>query len=74
MRMLSQEMEKLKPNMDTVKELMLRTFTRRRKWILDEPHLVVDICRKYPFLKKKAIVSKQEGEILVVNLLYISVV
>ena len=58
MRMLNQEMEKLKPNMDNVKELMLRTFTRRRKWILDESHLVVNICEKYPFLKKKAIVSE----------------
>ena len=51
MRMLNQEMEKLKPNM---KELMLRTFTRRRKWILDESHLVVNICE----MKKKAIVSE----------------
>lgn len=56
--MLSQEMEKLKPNMDGVKELMVRTFTRRSKWILDEPHLVVDVCKKYPFLKKKSIVSQ----------------
>lgn len=58
MKMLMQEVEKLKPNMDNVKELMLRTFVRRRKWILDESHLVVDIYKKYPFLKKKSIVSE----------------
>jgi len=57
MKLLSQENGKAKPNMETVKELMIRTFPQRRKWILDEEHLVVDICQEYPFLRKQTIVS-----------------
>lgn len=57
-KLLKQENGKLKPNMESVKELMIRTFPRRRKWILDEEHLVVDICQEYPFLRKQTIVSK----------------
>ena len=60
MKLLKQENAKVKPNMDSVKELMIRTFPRRRKWILDEEHLVVDICQEYPFLRKQTIVSKVE--------------
>ena len=58
MKLLEQETGKVKPNTEVVKELMIQTFPRRRKWILDEEHLVADICQDFPFLQKQTIVSK----------------
>lgn len=57
MKLLKQEIEKSKPSMEVARELMQRTFLRRRQWILDEEHLVKDICAEYPFLQKQSIVS-----------------
>ena len=57
MKLLKQEIEKSKPSMEVARELMQRTFLRRRQWILDEEHLVTDICAEYPFLQKQSIVS-----------------
>ena len=38
-------------------ELWKRTFTKRRKDILNDPKLVVDLCDEYPVLRKTSFVS-----------------
>lgn len=57
MKLLKQEIEKSKPIMEVARELMQRTYPRKREWFLDEEHLVTDICAEYPFLQKQSIVS-----------------
>ena len=57
MKLLKQEIEKFKLSMEVARELMQRTILRRRQWILDEEHLVTDICAEYPFLQNQSIVS-----------------
>ena len=44
MKLLKLEIEKSNPSMEIATELMQRTFLRRRQWILDEEHIVKDIC------------------------------
>ena len=38
-------------------ELWKRTFTKRRKDILNDPKLMVDLCDEYPVLRKTSFVS-----------------
>lgn len=55
--LLKQELAKSKPNFDAVTSLMSRTFSYRRKHILDTVQRVDDIVGEYPCLSKPAYVS-----------------
>ena len=57
MDLLKAELAKPKSDMDRAKQLMCRTFTRRRRWLLEEERPVADICTEYPFLRRLSIVS-----------------
>lgn len=53
-RRLKDELAKSKPSMEMLKELMMRTYPRRRKWIIqDSPSpSVTEIVSDYPLLKR----------------------
>lgn len=54
---LKQEMKKQKLSFEIVKELMARTFSTRRTWILNTESLSVKgILDEYPVLKKTRVV------------------
>ena len=55
--LLKQELAKSKPNFDAVTSLMSRTFSFRRKHILDTVQRVDDIVTECPCLSKPAYVS-----------------
>ena len=58
LKKLKLEMEKVKPSMEIVKELMARTFAVRREWLLQTDTLsVAQIIDEYPAIKKTVIVS-----------------
>lgn len=44
-------------NQTNLCELWKRTFTKRRKDILNDPKLVVDLCDEYPVLRKTSFIS-----------------
>ena len=54
---LMQEVSKPNSRSDVLKDLMKRTYGRRRRWILEEERLVSTICAEYPPLKKAPYVS-----------------
>lgn len=58
-RRLKDELAKVKPNSETLKELMTRTYPMRRRYIMDvaEPPTVTEILSDYPLLKKGTYVS-----------------
>ena len=53
---LQSEFRKMRPDMTTVKDRMVRTFSWRRREIM-EGMPVEDVLKKYPFLKMPSIVS-----------------
>lgn len=57
--LLKDELAKAKPNSETLRELMSRTYPMRRRYIMDtvEPPTVVEILSDYPLLKKGTYVS-----------------
>ena len=57
--LLKDELTKAKPNSETLKELMARTYPMRRRYIMDvaEPPTVTEILSDYPLLKKSTYVS-----------------
>ena len=57
---LKEELGKSKPSVEVLKELMMRTYPRRRKRIIqDNPCLfVTEILSDYPFLKRNTYVRK----------------
>lgn len=59
LQLLKQEMAKPKPRVEVLKELMARTFSSRREWILDTTSVrsVKDITAEFPLLKKSIYVS-----------------
>ena len=57
MKRMEKEAEKPVPDMATAKELMRRTYPKRRRWILEEEQPVSDICDEYPFYKMPNVVS-----------------
>ena len=56
---LKEQMTKIKLNHDSIRELLKRTFYRRRLVILDDPNpkSVRDITESYPALRKASFVS-----------------
>lgn len=54
--LLKDQLTKARVDHKSVQMLMKRTFTRRRKSILDEPTLVVYIVEEYPVFKKPSFV------------------
>lgn len=54
---LMQEVSKSNPRSNVMKDLMKRTYGRRRQWILEEERLVSEICADYPPLRKAPYVS-----------------
>jgi hypothetical protein len=55
--LLKKEAAQVKPRMDVLKDLMKRTYGRRRKLILDGYDSVQHVCSEYSPLKKAFIVS-----------------
>ena len=55
--LLKKEAAQVKPRVDVLKDLMKRTYGRRRKWILDGYDSVQHVCSEYLPLKKAPIVS-----------------
>ena len=45
------ELEKSKPNLEILIDLMKQTFPNRRAWIIGEEKHVSTICEKFPLLK-----------------------
>ena len=56
LQLLQQESRKSKPRLETLQELMHRTISKRREWILDDVKPVTEICEKYPPLSKPSVV------------------
>ena len=56
LQLLKTEAGKSSPDMDKAKELMCRTFSRRRTWLLEKQAPVKEILAEYPLLKRLAIV------------------
>lgn len=54
---LDKEMKQQKPSKVNLKELMLRTYSERRKWILRDAISSEEIWTKFPLLKKASFVS-----------------
>lgn len=56
---LKDEAGKSKPSVEVLKELMMRTYPRRRKWIIQDSPCpsVTEIVSDYPLLKKSTYVS-----------------
>ena len=55
--LLKKEAAQVKAMLDVLKDLMRRTYGRRRKWILDGYDSVQHVCSEYLPLKKAPIVS-----------------
>ncbi len=49
---LKKSLKNSKPNHEVLRELMSRTFIRRRTYIIDEKKPVQEICSDYPLLRK----------------------
>ena len=56
---LKEELAKGKPSVEVLKELMMRTYPQRRKWILQDSPCpsVTEILSDYPLLKRSTYVS-----------------
>lgn len=52
LQQINKELQNAKPNHEILKDLMTRTFRRRRSSILGDPKPVEEICLKYPLLQK----------------------
>lgn len=52
MSLLTEELEKSKPLLEKVKNLMKRTFMTRREKILNSSKSVREMVMEYPFVKK----------------------
>lgn len=50
-KMLTSEMKRVNPNRQVIKQLMAKTFTLRRRQILEGMGTVQDIIKVYPALK-----------------------
>ena len=55
--LLKKEVMQVKVRLDVLKDLMKRTYGRRRKWIMDGYDSVKHVCSEYSPLKKAPIVS-----------------
>ena len=55
--LLKKEAAQVKARLDVLKDLMKRTYGKRRKWILDGYDSVRHVCSEYSPLKKAPIVS-----------------
>ena len=53
-------LEKSKPNHTILKDLMQRTFKKRRSLIIEEAKPVVEICDEYPLLRKSNYVCNHQ--------------
>ena len=58
MKLLQDEMAKLKPSCINIKNLMTRTFLNRRNWILNSEVAISEITETYPCLKHLSYVSQ----------------
>ena len=56
LNLIKAELAKSTPDMDPAKELMCRTFSRRRTWLLEEQPPIQEVLAKYPLLKRLTIV------------------
>ncbi|XP_065892420.1 uncharacterized protein [Dysidea avara] len=59
LNLIKAELAKSTPDMDRAKELMCRTFSRRRTWLLEEQPPIQEVLAKYPLLKRLTIVSSE---------------
>lgn len=50
-----------KPNHEMLRDLMSRTFGRRRSLIIDDSKAIEEICAEYPLLRKYDYVSNHAG-------------
>lgn len=55
--LLQKELQNKRPNSSAIKSLMVRTFSERRKEVLDGGKMVSTLCEEYPFLKRETYVS-----------------
>ena len=50
-----------KPNHEMLRDLMSRTFGRRRSLIIDDSKAIEEICAEYPLFRKYDYVSNHAG-------------